>query len=197
MAINFNLPKFAFYVPWFLFDIDNKQLITSITIPDEIKDQKDIILSETPIPGLNYQPINYGGGGNRKISFTLPIVKRNNSVGNMMLLKQFENLRNQAVGLTSIFTGQFTRNPRVLYYWGTGSVPLVYYVKKCDFSHGAGWSNELGNPQYTNVDFELWLDESNPLYKAEEVFRKIASLTATITNAYEVIESQKVGTKIL
>ena len=51
------------------------------------------------------------GWGNRKISFTLPIIKRNNTVGNVLLLKQFENLRNQAVGFTNIFSNQFTPNP--------------------------------------------------------------------------------------
>ena len=92
MPINFNLPKFAYNLPWFMFDIGNKQLITSATIPSNISDSKDIVLSETPIPGLNFQPVTYGGGGNRKISFTLPLIKRNNSVGNVLLLKQFEKM---------------------------------------------------------------------------------------------------------
>ena len=193
MALNFNLPQFAYNLPWFIFDIDNKQLITSVTIPGDIKDKKDIILAETPIPGLNFQPITYGGGGNRKISFTLPIIKRNNTVGNVLLLKQFENLRNQAVGFTNIFSNQFTPNPKVLYYWGIGSIPLVYWVKKCDFTNTEGWVNEIGNPKLTNVEMELWLDETNILYEGEEVFRKIASLTGMVTNAYDVIESQRIG----
>lgn len=192
MTTKFNIPKLPFYLPWFIFDIGNKQLITSVTIPDNITDRKDIVLAETPIPGLNYQPINYGGGGNRKISFTLPIVKRNNTIGNVLLLKQFDNLRNQAVGLTGVFSGQFKPNPKVLYYWGTGSVPLIYYVKKCDFVHqGQGFVNELGNPKYSMVEMELWLDETNILYKAEEVFRKITSLIGLIENAYTVVQAQR------
>lgn len=193
MALNFNLPKFAYNLPWFLFDIDNKQLITSSTIPAEITDNKDIILAETPIPGQNFSPITYGGGGNRKISFTLPVIKRNNTVGNVLLLKQFDNLRNQAVGLTSIFSSQFTPNPKVLYYWGSGSIPLVYWVKKCDMVHQSGWVNELGNPKYSMISLELWLDETNILYKAEEVFRKIASLTGFVTNAYDTVQDQRLG----
>lgn len=195
MGINFNLPKFAYNLPWFIFDIGNIQLITSATIPGDMADKKDIILSETPIPGLNFSPITYGGGGNRKISFTLPIIKRNNSVGNVLLLKQFDNLRNQSVGLTGVFSSQFKPNPKVLYYWGSGSIPLIYWVKKCDFVHLEGWTNELGNPKYSNVEIELWLDETNVLYKAEEVYRKIASLVGMVTNAYDVIQSQRIGTR--
>ena len=191
--INFNLPKFAFHVPWFLFDIDNKQLIISPTIPGDITDTKDIVLAETPIPGQNYEAIMYGGGGNRKISFTLPIIKRNNSIGNVLLLKQFDNLRNRATGLTGVFSNQFTPNPKVLYYWGIGSVPMVYKVKKCDFAHQGGWTNQIGNPKYTMVNMELWLDETNILYKAEEVYRKLSSLTATVANAYDVVQSQRLG----
>lgn len=194
--INFQLPKFAFYLPWFIYDIGNKQLITSQTIPDEITDNKEIILTETPIPGLNYQPITPGGGGNRKISLTLPLIKRNNSVGNILMLKQFDNLRNQNVGLTGVFSNQFTPNPQVLYYWGVGSVPLVYWVKKCDFAHSGGWVNELANPQYTAIQLELWLDETNPLYKLEELFRKFESLTGSIINTYNVVESQRLNQRI-
>ena len=33
MPINFNIPPYSFNLPWFMYDIDNKQLITSKTIP--------------------------------------------------------------------------------------------------------------------------------------------------------------------
>lgn len=189
--INLNLPKFAWNLPWFIFDIGNKQLITSPVIPSDIADKKDIVLAETPIPGMNFQPITYGGGGNRKISFTLPVIKRNNTLGNVLVLKQFENLRNQSVGLTSLFSGQFTPNPKVLYFYGVGSIPLVYWVKKCDMVHKSGWVNEMANPKYTMIEMELWLDETDPLYKAEEIFRKVASLTGMVTNTIEVVQSQQ------
>ena len=187
MALNLNLPKFAYNLPWFIFDIGNKQLITSAVIPGDISDRKDIILSETPVPGLNFQPVMYGGGANRKISLTLPLIKRNNSVGNVLLLKQFENLRNQSFGFFGLNSKQFISNPKVLYYWGVGSVPLVYWVKKCDFVHLGGWINEIGNPKYTNVELELWLDETNLLYKAEEVYRKFASLAGMAISSYDKI----------
>jgi hypothetical protein len=175
MALNFNIPGMKFHVPWFMFDIDNFQLITSPLVPSDIKDSKSIVYTETPIPGLNYQPFSYGGGGNRKLSFTLPLIKRNNTIGNVLLLKQFDNLRNQATGFFSL-SGQFKPNPQVLYYWGTGSVPLIYNVTKCDPTHKAGWVNNLGQPTYSEIEIELMLDESNVLYIAEEIFRKVSSI---------------------
>ena len=191
MAFSLQAPNFDFNLPWFIFDIVNFQLITSPISPSDINDQKDIILSETPIPGLNYSPIQYAGGGNRKISFTLPLIKRNNTVGNVLLLKQFDQLRNQSAGLLDVFTGQFTPNPQVLYYWGLGSVPLVYYVSKCNFTHKQNWTNQVGNPQNTDLEMELILDETNPIYRAEELFRKVSSLSGSIANNYNTINSKK------
>jgi len=187
--MSLNVPKFAFRLPWFILDISNKQLITSTIIPGDIKDTKEIILSEAPIPGLNFSPILPGGAGNRKLAFTLPLIKRNNTIGNVLMLKQFDMLRNNAVGLTGVFTGQFESTPQVLYYWGIGSVPLVFWVKKCDATHKQGWTNALGMPQYSEIEFELWLDETHPLYLAEEVFRKVSSLAGMVMNSYDTIKS--------
>lgn len=188
--LNFNTPKYDFNMTWFMFDIVNFQLITSPIIPSDISDNKNIILTETPIPGLNYSPVQYTGGGNRRISFTLPLIKRNNTVGNLLLLKQFDQLRNQSGGITNVFTGQFTPNPKVLYYWGIGSVPLVYFVSKCDLIHKQGWTNELGNPQYSELSIELILDETNPIYKTEEMFRKISAFSGFIANSYDTVKNK-------
>ena len=178
-----------------MFDLYNKQLITSATIPEgDIKDSKSIVIVETPIPGRNFQPVSVGGNGNRKISFTLPLVNRNGIYGNVLFVKQFELLRNQAAGFLGIAKkkGQFTPNPRVLYSWGIGSTPLVWYVTKCDFTHKAQMVNAIGFPQYTAVDIELTLDETDPLYKAEEVFRNVA---AVLGGALGVLDTgaQQVG----
>jgi hypothetical protein len=184
MPPKFKLPYSPYNLPWFLFDIQNLQLITTASIPSSnISDTKEIVLAEQPIPGLNYNPIQPGGGGNRKISFTIPLVKRNNTVGNVLLLKQFDNLRNQAFGLTFIFRSatQFTPTPKVLYYWGTGSMPLEYYVKKCDFVQRSQFVNRFGIPQFSEISIELWLDESSLLYKGEEVFRKLSSYIGMFT----------------
>lgn len=179
-----NISLNPFRIPWFIWDLQNYQLITSPNIPDsDIKDSKQIIYSETPIPGLNFSPIQYGGGGNKKISFTIPLVKRDGIVGNIELLKQYENLRNQAHGLKGIFQSQkqFTPNPKVLYHWGSGaSIPLEYYVTKCDFNQKSSFVNRFGLTQYSQIELELWLDELSPTYQAEEMFRKISSLSGAL-----------------
>jgi len=169
MASRFRVPPSTVRLPWFLIDIDNAQLITSNPVPKEISDTKKITLTETPIPGLNYEPISPGGMGNVHISFKLPIMDKNNTIGTNLRVKQFEGLRNQAVNFLSLFTaGQFVDAPKVLYSWGTGRLPLVYWTKKCDFKHDM--INEQANPQRSIADIELILDEEHPLYKAEEVF---------------------------
>jgi hypothetical protein len=175
------------YVPWFMYDITNRQIITSATIPGDISDTKDILLTETPIPGKNFAPIQQGGNGNRKISFTLPLMKRDNILGNSVLLKQFAQLRNQYVAPGEVSPQQFNPNPRVLYYWGTGSVPMIYFVKTISFSHKARWVNAAGYPQYSEVQIELWLDENSLLYKAEESFRRVGGILAQANPAAESI----------
>lgn len=177
--MNFKVPSYSFSLPWFLYDIQNMQLITSQTRPSDIKDTKEIFLTETPIPGLNYAPVQPAGNANRKISFTLPLLKRNNTIGNSMLLMQFHALRNQATGFWNIYSKQFTPNPKVIYYWGTGSLPLVYFVSKCELTNKSGWINQQGQPQFSEVAIELILDENHPVYKAEEVYRNISIYIAS------------------
>jgi len=175
----FQVPNYAFKLPWFIYDIGNRQLITSPTVPGDISDSKQPVISEVPIPGLNYQPVQNPGNGNRKISFTIPIVNRNNTIGNSILIQQLSALRNQTSKLQKNFKKQFIPNPQVLYYWGVGSVPLVYFVSKMDFTHRGNWANQLGQPQFSDANIELILDEKNPVNKAEEMFREISLITGS------------------
>lgn len=183
-------PNFAFRLPWFMFDLRNRQLITTPVIPSDISDRKEIVLSEQPIPGLNYQPVTTGGAGNRKITFTLPLIRRNNTVGNVLMLKQVDQLRNQQGRLFGPpGSGQFGAYPKVLYYWGTGSVPLVWFVKRANVTHKQGWVNALGMPQYSEIEFELWLDETHPTFKAEEQFRQVSALLGEALSAFDTAGS--------
>jgi len=161
-------------IPWFMYDIDNRQVITSAIIPGDIKDTKEILFAEQPVPGKGYAPTSPSGAGNRKISFTLQLIKRGDTVGNLAMLKQVDMLRHSKAGLFGKSRERF-RNPQVLYYWGTGSVPLVYWVAKADATHKQRWVNQKGMPQYSEIQFELILDETHPVYKMEEQFRAIAS----------------------
>ena len=182
--MNYNLPGFHGNLPWFIYDLTNLQLITSPVVPGDIADSKEIVLAEIQVPGLNYSPVFPAGNRNRKVSFQLQLVKRNNTVGNMMLLAQFANLRNAASGPLDLFqpAGQFQPNPKVLYYWGLGSPPLEWFVSKLSMTHkGEGWVNAMGNPMLSTVDIELTLDERSPLSRMEEMYRRTAALTGEIT----------------
>jgi hypothetical protein len=185
--------QFLSSLPWYMFDLHNLQLITSVTIPEgEIKDSKSVVITETPIPGRNFQPISTGGNGNRTVSFTLPILKRSIAAGNVMILKQFDLLRNQAQGLLGLaaLKGQFSPNPKVLYSWGIGSVPLVWYVSKCDFRHTSNMVNGIGNPQLSYVEIELKLDETHPLYKAEESFRNVSAVIGEVESLFAIAKAK-------
>ena len=172
-------------LPWFMYDVKNNQLITSKIIPGDIKDTKAIVITETPIPGLNYQPVLQVGGGNRKLSFTLPLIRRTPVTGNILILQQFMMLRNQSKGLFNFGYGKFSSYPKVLYSWGTGSIPLIYFVTKCDATHKEGWINAAGQPQYSEIEIELVLDEEDPLYKGEEVYRQVSMLLGEAEQAIE------------
>jgi hypothetical protein len=158
----------------------------SHTIPTgKIQDSKQIIYTEQAIPGRNYQPVTFGGNGNRKVSFTIPIVRRNDLSGNIFIMKQFESLRNQVQGFFNFdLAQQFKPNPRVLFQWGHTFIPQVYFVAKCDFEHDASFVNALSMPQLTEVQIELILDESpeNILNKAERMFRVLASALGSVEN---------------
>ena len=183
-----NLPA---AVPWFMFDLTNYQLITSKIVPGDIRDSKQIILTEAPIPGLNYQPVFPGGAGNRKLAFTLPLVQRNGATGNVLLLKQFEMLRNQPLGFRSIVKTKFSPMPKVLYYWGVGSLPLVYWVSKMDATHKQGWINQFGLPMYSELEIELILDESDSLLnKAEELFRQVSAYLGEAQELYSLTQGR-------
>jgi hypothetical protein len=171
-----------------MYDLSNNNVITSRTIPEgKIQDSKQIIYAEQAIPGRNYQPVSFGGNGNRKISFTIPILRRNDVYGNSFIIKQFEALRNQTMGFLE-FTpaGQFTENPQVLFQWGHNPVPQIYFVSKCDFEHDAAFVNALSIPQLTNVSMELILNEEDPLYDLEKAFRVLYSFVGNIDNALDV-----------
>lgn len=197
MLISLKLPHFGFNLPFFMLDLDNKQLILSKPIPGDISDNKQAVIAEAQVPGLNFEPVAHGGFSNRKIGFTIPVINRNNTVGNVLQLKQFENLRNQATsGFFNPFSqGQFVRGPKVLFFWGIGSVPLEYFVSQCDFVHKASLINPLGQPQWTDVTIELILDEESPLFQMEEMFRKVASLTGMTVNAFNTVKSEVINAK--
>ena len=175
-------------LPWFIFDLTNKQLITSSTVPTgSIGDEKNIIFAETPILGNNFSPLSSGSFGNRKISLQIPIVNRGYE-GNIALINQFELLRNKAQGFLGLTKkSQWAGNPKVLYSWGVWSTPLEYFVTKCSMQHTVEMVNEVGLPQHTIVSLELTLDETSLLYKIEEIYRNVSAVLGAGTTALQGI----------
>lgn len=186
------VPEYPQIMKWFLFDLSNKILITSTIIPETISDNKNIILAEHQIPGLDYSPVHSGGMGNRKVAFTLKLINRDKIYGNVHKLKMFDNLRQRSFDLIRIFqkTSQFTANPKVIYKWGTGSIPLVYYVSKCDFQHNGLMVNAMGEPMVTDVSIELILDGESPVNRGEEVFRQLASINGQNEQIFDEVFSR-------
>lgn len=176
-------------LPWFIYDLSNRQLITTSTIPSgEIGDTKNIVFTETPILGNNYSPVSVGGHGNRKISMQIPIINRGYE-GNIGLVKQFDLLRNRSRGWLGLKKKNlWATNPKVLYYWGVGSIPLEYFVTRCDMKHTTMMVNEVGLPQHTVIDLELTLDETSMFYKVEETYRDI---TAVLGSAQTALQARR------
>lgn len=184
--------SFPRIIPWYMYIIDANLLITSHTIPGDITDNKNILFAETTIPGLDYAPVSSGGFSNRKISFSLIVVQRQSLAGNTNLLKLYEILRNPTNTLADIFSqsSQFTQNPKVIYNYGIGSAPLVWYVSKCNFTHQGQYTNAIGDPQFTNVQIELTLDEKDGTNQIEKVYRQFAALVGSAESIAQVGLSQ-------
>ncbi|ATN94956.1 hypothetical protein [Leptospira phage LE3] len=176
-------------LPWYLFNPENGILITSPTYPLSIQDRKEVIYAELGVPGLNYTPLVPSRNGNRKISFTLPIINRKGALGNSNMMQAFEMLRNSDnPSLLPIFTGsivkkvQFESTPQVVYSWGTHSTPLMYSVRKMDFTHDGRFTTKMGASAYTMVECELELDENSMLYKMQNLLRVVQARAGLVQN---------------
>ena len=187
LQLSSNVAKYASHIPWFMYDLTNKQLIVSTPVPKQIQDQKNIVLTEVPISGLNYEPVMPSRGQNRKLSFTLMVINRDNAMGNMIMLQQFQLLRNRQPGILSLTPNRVVSSPKVLYYWGVGGPPLEYWVSKCSMAHDSMMTNQMGQPQHTEVEIELILDETSPLYQMEQAAMAVSVVAGPLQSAFNVI----------
>jgi len=175
-------------LPWHMFILDVNLLITSPFVPDTITDTKDIIFAETTIPGLDHSPVSSGGFGNRKISFDLQIIQRKTLNGNSSILKLYDILRFPSSSLLDVFkqNSQFNQNPKVIYNYGIGSAPLIWYITKCKFTHLSRFTNAVGSPQFSNVSLELTLDEKAFTNRMEKVFREFSAIIGSVETVTQV-----------
>jgi len=181
-------------VQWFIYVKDYEILITSPTIPSSIVDSKKVIYSEYPVPARNYAPQIPIRNENRNLKFTLPIIQRFQPLGNSNVLRQFEILRNSDnpnMFSKNTYSGDlpsllYAGVPKVLYYWGTHSSLMEYFLRDVSFSHNTTYTNQIGLSQYTDVSIELSLDEQSPLYKFDRVSRIIQARLGMLESAYNV-----------
>lgn len=154
-------------LPWYMYIVDTKTLITSPTIPTNISDRKQIVYAEAEPPGLNYTPLYPSRNGGRKISFQIVIIDRRTQLGNSNILQQFETLRNNNTDINIFDSSDIVLNPpsEVIYSWGLFTPPLKYLVRKCDFEHRSDQTQKkTGYSSFTTVDLELELIENSDLF---------------------------------
>lgn len=156
-----------FMVPVYLTDtgfslkgVSSNLIITTDTVPKEVKDTKQLNYHEQQIPGGYTSIFKYGSAGARKVSFQLEIADFNDDVGLGIKLAQFDLLRRPEINVTAGSTPSttdpidaitnskssfnpftdnryipFHSNPYVFYYNSIfNTVPLPFQVLKCDFT---------------------------------------------------------------
>lgn len=191
MGVQFKSPLGKFRVPFFIMDLGNYELITLPNVPLEVSSSKAVKWNNTQVPGLSYEPAQFGNMEAQRISFSIKVANRNPIWGNVPILKQFEKLRTPVEGLASLIFGNVSNaNPEVLFWYGTGNtIPLIYRVLKCDFSHVA--FNSLGYPTVTDISIDLMLKEDNVLYECEKVARMVLSVLGMADSIYSLVQSFK------
>lgn len=175
-------------LPWYMIDLDNFQLYVSELVPEDIKDEKNVILTESPIPGLGYQPISPGGNSNRIVNFTLPIYSTEVFVGNSLLLRYFKQIRSPIAPLFQK-PEQHQRSPKVLYNFGLGDPPMVFYAKNCSISSKGSMVNEFGNPELSYVDISLLYDPEHEINIIEEQYSQALSSMGSIQSLLESVNT--------
>lgn len=159
----------------------NTRIFTSNTVPDSISSQKQMSYEQLQIPGGRASIPKFGSMQAKKISFSLKLARFNNQTGVNPDVKFFEMLRYPFFRLQEIGNGfsqgsklfkDFTPNPKVLYFWGTGAV-LNYFVTNVNIDLSK--FNNLGFPQVATISLDLELDEDGALFTAEMKYMQIVS----------------------
>lgn len=158
--------------------IGGSNVLSSNIIPEQITFNKPINYSQKAIPGGRTSIPEFNNFGATTVSFTVTHVNVNSEFGVVGVQKFFESLRQpeerydsgtSALGTLVGNSPPFIANPKVIYFYGTGSVPMVYFVTKVDFTLGRFNRNSF--PQAITVGIDLVLDENGALYNAESAFR--------------------------
>lgn len=206
-------------IPWFMIPyyitrsgfsfmgggISLNTIITTDTVPVEVKDTKQLNYYEQQIPGGYTSIYKYGSSGARKLSFTLEVADFNDDVGLGLKLAQFDMLRRPEINIVTTvptietvtvtdYAGQevgsnpvektelgfsrykpFYSNPYVVYYNSIFNNTPLPF-QVLRCDFTTSKPNRLGRPQYAVIDFELAQMEDHPLSATEDKFKKALAM---------------------
>lgn len=175
-------------IPWFINIYGTAFTLASRNVPESIASQKTINRTEQQIPGAGTSIPKFGNINAEKISFSIKLASFNNELGVTDQIRFFDLLRNP---YSNAFGEQrpFAANPQVIYWYGNGKLPMLYYVNKCDYTFSK-W-NIYGQPQVVVVDLELIVDEESAIYKAEVIARQVLATAVTAESFINVVSPTK------
>ena len=175
-------------IPWFILNVESKELIVLPNVPMEITSTKDAKYTQTAVPGASADSIQFAGLGATKLSFSIILLKKDPIVGNMPTLKQFENLRVPKFSVVDGLIPPANNKPPAIWFWyGSGmTAPQEYHVSKMEFRHKM--YNRMGFPQHTDINVELIMNEHTKFYTFEKYSRAVLSTLGTIESLVTLIK---------
>jgi len=168
------------------------RLFTSLSVPESVATSKKINIDRQAIPGGSTAVPQFGNFGETTIKFSLKLARMNREMGVTPDIQFFESLRRPAFSLYDTFapaaslagstpssvSKPFQPNPKVIYFYGTGMLPMNYVVSDVEIVNRA--FNEIGNPQVSEITMQLDLDEDGPLFALEMQYMQFTVALKTL-----------------
>lgn len=175
-----------------VFKLPNNVFISK-TIPEGIKESKEMNWNEVQIPGGFTSIHRLGSFSAGKVSFNIKLVDFNDEFGVTLQTAIFEQLRLPDYGYIEMFGGSenknikalglsnrlFRKNPRILMQYGLiSSIPQVYNVRSINIDPSK--PNQFGRPQVANINIDLVLDEEHFLNQLSQMYNRIAQFAGAM-----------------
>lgn len=157
--------------------------------PLEVEMTRDINYTESPNMGGSHHELFFTGFSNKEASFDILCIDMEDPMGVSKEVAYFEALGSPDPGLLGIAGSFFDDKnfppPQVLFNFGTGSLlPLVWNVKDIDIKTSLFYSGHVrgvfGVPKRADISIVLVLDQDNPLFKSDQVYKKIMQVTGSV-----------------
>ncbi len=145
--------------------------------PTEVNSEKKINYVEAPNIGGSHKTRYFTGFDSKEVSFKLMCVDMQGPLGVKPQIDYFEALRNPDPGLFGLFSSIFGNEnyppPQILFWFGTGLVPLVWDVLDVRISATHFMDGHItgiwGIPKKAEIDLKLALVEDHILNKANRI----------------------------